>query len=321
MKKERILITGAGGQIGTELSTALRNVYSDCNVFVTDKSVEALRSIKDAGPYAVLDATDGNAVLEVIKANNITQVYHLAALLSATGEREPKYTWDTNMSGLLNILEVSCQEKISKIYWPSSIAAFGPTTPRNNTPQKTIIEPTTMYGISKFSGELLCQYYFKKHGLDIRSLRYPGLISWKTIPGGGTTDYAVEIFYEALKSKSYTCFLSANTYLPMMYMDDAIRGTIELMESPLEKILSRMAYNISAMSFSPEDVAKSIREYIPEFQIKYKPDYRQEIANSWPENIDDTEAREDWEWAHKFNLKDMTRCMLYHLTEKLGTIT
>ncbi len=315
MKKEKVLIIGAGGQIGVELALALRNVYGTDNVIASDIK-EAHPMLKDSGPYAVLNAMDAPATLALIKKEGITQVYLLAALLSATGEKDPKRAWDINMQSLLQLLDLGVQEKLSKIYWPSSIAVFGPTTPHNSTPQQTVIEPRTVYGISKYAGELWCQYYNQRWGLDVRSLRYPGLISWKSAPGGGTTDYAVEIYHEALKNKKYTCFLSEDTYLPMMYMDDAIRGTIELMEAPVEQMKTRMAYNLSAMSFSPKEIAAAIQKHIPEFTIDYAPDFRQQIADGWPKNIDDATAREHWNWKPEFDLDKMTADMLKNLGGK-----
>ncbi len=312
---DKILILGAGGQIGVELAMALRKAYGDDNVIATDLKDEPHPLLKDKGPYLKLDALDANALLDVVKKNGITQIYHLAALLSATGEKDPKRAWDINMRSLLDVLDIAVQEKLSKIYWPSSIAVFGPTTPREATPQQTIIEPRTVYGISKYAGELWCQYYNQRWGLDVRSLRYPGLISWKSAPGGGTTDYAVEIYHEALKNKHYTCFLKEDTYLPMMYMDDAIRGTIELMEAPMDNIKTRMSYNISAMSFSPKEIAETIKYHIPEFKIDYAPDFRQAIADGWPKSIDDRAARGDWGWQHEFGLDKMTHDMLTHLKE------
>ncbi len=314
MKKEKVLIVGAGGQIGVELALALRNVYGNDNVIATDIK-EAHPILRDSGPYAMLNAMDATAMLELIKKEGITQVYLLAAVLSATGEKDPKRAWDINMQSLLQLLDIAVQEKLTKIYWPSSIAVFGSTTPRNGTPQQTIVEPRTVYGVSKYAGELWCQYYNQRWGLDVRSLRYPGLISWKSAPGGGTTDYAVEIYHEALKHKKYTCFLSEHTYLPMMYMDDAIRGTIELMEAPQELIKSRMAYNLSAMSFSPAEIAVSIQKHIPEFTIDYAPDFRQQIADGWPASIDDSVAREHWNWKHEFDLDKMTAAMLHNLSK------
>jgi len=315
MKQDKVLIIGAGGQIGVELTLALREVYGSSNVVASDIR-EAHPLLKDSGPYVILNAMDHNAILETIKKEGITQVYLLAALLSATGEKDPKRAWEINMQSLLQLLEIGVQEKLARIYWPSSIAVFGPTTPHQDTPQKTIVEPRTVYGISKYAGELWCQYYNQRWGLDVRSLRYPGLISWKSEPGGGTTDYAVEIYHEALKSGHYTSFLSENTYLPMMYMDDAIRATIELMEAPVEKIKSRMSYNLSAMSFSPKEIAAAIQRHIPDFTIDYKPDFRQQIADGWPRSIDDSAARADWGWKHNFDLDKMTADMLLHLKEK-----
>ena len=312
MKKERILIMGACGQIGVELTLALRKLYGNENVIASDiKGAHPL--LEGTGPYEMLNAMDAVATLELVKKHGITQIYLLAALLSATGEKDPKRAWDINMQSLLQVLEMGVQEKLTKIYWPSSIAVFGPTTPRQETPQKTVVEPRTVYGISKYAGELWCQYYNQRWGLDVRSLRYPGLISWKSEPGGGTTDYAVEIYHEALKHGKYTSFLSEDTYLPMMYMDDAIRGTIELMEAPQDNIKSRMAYNLSAMSFSPKEIAAAIHKHIPSFEISYAPDFRQQIANGWPQSIDDSTARTDWGWKHEFDLEKMTADMLLHL--------
>lgn len=315
MKQEKVLIMGAGGQIGVELTMALRAVYGESNVIASDIR-EAHPLLAGKGPYVILNAMDANATLELVKKEGITQIYLLAALLSATGEKDPKRAWDINMQSLLQVLDIAVQEKLTKVYWPSSIAVFGSTTPKQDTPQKTIVEPRTVYGISKYAGELWCQYYNQRWGLDVRSIRYPGLISWKSEPGGGTTDYAVEIYHEALKHGKYTSFLSENTYLPMMYMDDAIRGTIELMEAPAEKIKSRMAYNLSAMSFSPKEIAASIQKHIPSFEISYAPDFRQQIADGWPQSIDDTAAREDWGWKHNFDLDKMTTDMLMHLKNK-----
>lgn len=315
MKQEKVLIMGAGGQIGVELTMALRGVYGESNVIASDIR-EAHPLLAGKGPYVILNAMDANATLELVKKEGITQIYLLAALLSATGEKDPKRAWDINMQSLLQVLDIAVQEKLTKVYWPSSIAVFGSTTPKQDTPQKTIVEPRTVYGISKYAGELWCQYYNQRWGLDVRSIRYPGLISWKSEPGGGTTDYAVEIYHEALKHGKYTSFLSENTYLPMMYMDDAIRGTIELMETPAEMIKSRMAYHLSAMSFSPKEIATSIQKHIPSFTIDYAPDFRQQIADGWPQSIDDSAARADWGWKHNFDLDKMTADMLMHLKDK-----
>ena len=309
--KKKILIMGACGQIGVELTLALRKIHGNENVIASDIRDEH-PLLSGTGPFAVLNSMDAVGISTLVKREGITDIYLLVALLSATGEKDPKLAWELNMESLRNILALGVKENL-KIFWPSSIAVFGPTTPRKNTPQKTIIEPTTMYGITKYSGELLCQYFNKRLGLDVRSIRYPGLISWKSDPGGGTTDYAIDIFHGALKNKKYTCFLSENTYLPMMYMDDAIRATIEMMEAPAEKIKHRTAYNLSAMSFSPKEIAEEIKKYIPDFQIDYNPDHRQAIAESWPESIDDKEAREDWGWKPKYDLAEMTAEMVKHL--------
>jgi nucleoside-diphosphate-sugar epimerase len=317
MRQDKILIMGAGGQIGVELTLALRKIFGESNVIASDiKAAHPL--LEGTGPYAMLNAMDATATLELIKKEGITQVYLLAALLSATGEQDPARAWDINMRSLLQVLDIGVQEKLAKIYWPSSIAVFGPTTPMQQTPQATIMEPRTVYGISKYAGELWCQYYNQRWGLDVRGIRYPGLISWKSAPGGGTTDYAVEIYYEALQRKTYKCFLSEETYLPMMYMDDAIRGTIELMEAPTEQMKTRMAYNLSGMSFCPRDIANAIQKHIPDFTISYEPDFRQQIADGWPKSIDDSTAREHWGWQPQYDLGTMTADMLKNLEVKLG---
>jgi nucleoside-diphosphate-sugar epimerase len=313
---EKILILGAGGQIGVELTLALRQLYGRNQVIASDIKEEHPLLKQDNGPFRQLDVMDFKEVAHVVQEEGITQIYLLAAILSATGETKPLWAWDINMQSLVNLLEISRENKVRKFYWPSSIAAFGPNTPKQNTPQHTIVEPTTVYGISKYAGELWCKYYHDRYGLDVRSLRYPGLISWKSAPGGGTTDYAIDIYIEALKHKKYTCFLAEDSYLPMMYMDDAIRATIELMEAPAAQIKNRMAYNLSAMSFSPKEIAASIQQHIPDFSIDYAPDYRQQIAASWPQSIDDSEARADWGWKHEFDLDKMTAEMLHHLSQK-----
>jgi nucleoside-diphosphate-sugar epimerase len=311
---EKILIVGACGQIGVELTLALRKLHGNDNVLATDLKDEH-PLLKGTGPFKNLDALDHEAMRALVKSEGITQIYLLAALLSATGEKNPKKAWDINMQSLIQVLDIGVEEKLNKIYWPSSIAVFGPTTPMEHTPQETVVEPRTVYGISKYAGELWCQYYHQRYGLDVRSLRYPGLISWKSEPGGGTTDYAVEIYHEALKHGKYTSFLSENTYLPMMFMDDAIRATIELMEAPADRIKTRMSYNVSAMSFSPKEIAESISYHIPEFKIDYAPDFRQAIADGWPKSIDDSAARQDWGWQQEFDLNRMTHEMLKNLKE------
>ncbi len=314
MKSDKILILGSCGQIGVELTLALRTQYGNDAVIATDiKEEHSL--LKGTGPFYQVDVMDIYAVLALVKKEQITQIYLLAALLSATGEKMPLKAWDINMTSLLQVLEMSVQEKIAKVYWPSSIAVFGSTTPKQATPQKTIVEPETVYGISKYAGENWCQYYAKRYGLDVRSIRYPGLISWKSLPGGGTTDYAVDIYLQALAQKKYTCFLSEHTYLPMMYMEDAIRATIELMEAPADRLSTRLAYNISAMSFSPKEIAASIQKHIPDFSIDYAPDFRQQIADGWPQSIDDRLAQEDWNWKAAFDLEKMTATMLENLSK------
>jgi len=312
MLKEKILVIGASGQIGVELTLALRKIYGNANVVASDLR-EQNPLLEGTGPYVSLDVMNKEMLHVQVIRQNFTQIYLLAAILSATGEKNPNLAWNLNMSGLLNVLDIAREEKIKKVYWPSSIAVFGPTSPKQNCPQQTIIEPSTVYGISKYAGEFWCHYYFQRFGVDVRSIRYPGLISYKSAPGGGTTDYAVEIFHEALEEKKYDCFLKEDTYLPMMYISDAIRGTIELMEAPAEKISIRTSYNLSGMSFSPKEIATSIKKYIPDFIISYKPDYRQAIADSWPQSIDDTVARNDWGWKNEYDLDKMTKEMLENL--------
>lgn len=312
MLKEKILVIGASGQIGVELTLALRKIYGNANVIASDMREEN-DLLKGTGPYVSMDVMNKEMLHVQVIRQNITQIYLLAAILSATGEKSPGLAWNLNMQGLLNVLDIAREEKLTKVYWPSSIAVFGPTSPKQNCPQKTVIEPTTVYGISKYAGEFWCNYFHNRFGVDVRSLRYPGLISYKSAPGGGTTDYAIEIFNEALEEKKYECFLKEDTYLPMMYMPDAIRATIELMEAPAEKITVRTSYNISGMSFSPKEIAAEIQKHIPEFVISYKPDYRQDIANSWPQSIDDSTARNDWGWNNEYDLTRMTDDMLKNL--------
>lgn len=312
MAKEKILVIGASGQIGVELTLALRKIYGNANVVASDLREEN-ELLKGTGPYVSLDVMNKEMLHVQVIRQNITQVYLLAAILSATGEKNPHLAWSLNMQSLLNVLDIAKEENLHKVYWPSSIAVFGPTSPKQNCPQQTIIEPTTVYGISKYAGEFWCNYYHHRYGVDVRSLRYPGLISYKSEPGGGTTDYAVEIFYKAKQEKKYECFLNEGTYLPMMYMPDAIRATIELMEADASKIKTRTSYNISAMSFSPKEIAAEIKKHIPGFSISYKPDYRQPIADSWPQSIDDAVARKDWSWKEEFSLETMTKDMLENL--------
>jgi nucleoside-diphosphate-sugar epimerase len=312
MAKEKILVIGASGQIGVELTLALRNIYGRANVVASDLREEN-ELLRGTGPYVSLDVMNKEMLHVQVIRQNITQIYLLAAILSATGEKNPNLAWNLNMQGLLNVLDIAREEKLTKVYWPSSIAVFGPTSPKKNCPQQTVIEPITVYGISKYAGEFWCNYYCRRFGVDVRSIRYPGLISYKSSPGGGTTDYAVEIFHEALSEKRYTSFLEADTYLPMMYMPDAIRATIELMEAPADRISVRTSYNVSSMSFSPAEIAAAIKMHIPEFRISYQPDYRQAIANSWPQSIDDSVARSDWNWKPEFDLEAMTRDMISNL--------
>ena len=312
MQKEKILVIGASGQIGVELTLALRKIYGNSSVVASDLREEN-ELLKGSGPYVSLDIMNKEMLHVQVIRQNITQIYLLAAILSATGEKNPNLAWNLNMQGLLNVLDIAKEEQLHKVYWPSSIAVFGPTSPKINCPQQTIIEPTTVYGISKYAGEFWCNYYHHRYGVDIRSIRYPGLISYKSAPGGGTTDYAIEIFQEALDEKKYECFLAKDTYLPMMYMPDAIRGTVELMEAPADKISVRTSYNLSSMSFSPEQLSEEIKNFIPDFNITYKPDYRQAIANSWPQSIDDSTARNDWGWTPEYDLKKMTADMIENL--------
>ena len=312
MVKEKILVIGASGQIGVELTLALRKIYGNANVIASDLR-EQNPLLNGTGPYVSMDVMNKEMLHVQVLRQGITQIYLLAAILSATGEKNPGLAWNLNMQGLLNVLDIAREEKLHKVYWPSSIAVFGPTSPKANCPQQTIIEPVTVYGISKYAGEFWCNYFHSRFGVDVRSLRYPGLISYKSAPGGGTTDYAVEIFHEALEEKKYECFLKEDTYLPMMYMPDAIRSTIELMESPADKISVRTSYNISGMSFSPKEIAAEIKKHIPDFSISYMPDYRQDIANSWPQSIDDSVASADWGWKTEYGLKEMVSDMLLNL--------
>ncbi len=314
MAKEKILVIGASGQIGVELTLALRKIYGNNNVIASDLREEN-PLLKGTGPYVSMDVMNKEMLHVQVIRQGITQIYLLAAILSATGEKNPNLAWHLNMQGLLNVLDIAREEKLSKVYWPSSIAVFGPTSPKMNCPQQTIIEPTTVYGISKYAGEFWCNYYFNRYGVDVRSLRYPGLISYKSAPGGGTTDYAIEIFHEALEEKKYQCFLNEDTYLPMMYMEDAIKATLQLMEAPASNITIRTSYNISGMSFSPKEISEEIKKHIPDFEMSYKSDYRQAIADSWPQSIDDSVARKDWGWQEDYNLEKMTREMFDNISK------
>lgn len=310
MSKDRILVIGANGQIGTVLTQALRNAYGMNNVVASDINTP-LRSV--IGTFEKLDVLDGERLRAVVRKYGITQIYHLAAILSAKGEQNPRQTWDINMNALWNVLEIARQEHIRKVYYPSTIAVFGTQTPKQDTPQFTPMHPTTMYGITKQAGEQLCEYYFRRFGLDVRSLRYPGIVSYESLPGGGTTDYAVDIYYKAVENKPFECFLQADTALPMMYMPDAVRATLELMEAPKDNIKLRYGYNVQGMTFTPAEIAAEIQKHVPAFQVTYNPDFRQAIADSWVCSLDDTEARQDWGWKPAFDLASMTTDMLHNL--------
>ena len=310
---DTILIIGACGQIGTELTQKLRDIYGKDNVIASDIR-EGSQELLNAGPFEILDAKDKSETLRLVKKYNVSQIYLMAAMLSATAEKFPGKAWDLNMTSLLNVLDLAKEKYIQQVYWPSSIASFGPTSPKVNTPQQTIMEPTTVYGISKLAGEHWCNYYHRTFGVDVRSIRYPGIISWKTKPGGGTTDYAVDIYFKAVEEKKYECFLSEKTRLPMMFMQDAVNATIQLMRADTTKIKTRTSYNLAAISFTPEEIATEIKMHIPEFEMTYKTDFRQAIADSWPQVIDDSKARSDWQWNHKFDLSLMTKEMLKNLS-------
>jgi nucleoside-diphosphate-sugar epimerase len=312
-----ILIIGANGQIGTELTHALVERHGRTAVVTSDLAPEG-RVI--GVHHEALDATEASALTGIVERHQVTQIYLLAAALSARGEQHPKWAWDLNMKGLLNVLELARTHKLDRVFWPSSIAAFGPSTPRDNTPQKAVMDPTTVYGISKLAGEGWCAWYHRTHGVDVRSLRYPGLISWKTAPGGGTTDYAVEIFHAALRERGYTSFLAQDTALPMMYMPDAIRATLELMEAPADTVRERQSYNLAGISFTPADIAQAIRRQVPGFAIDYAPDFRQAIADSWPRSIDDSAAQRDWHWRAQYDLDAMVTDMLVNLRCVLGQV-
>lgn len=314
---DKILVIGACGQLGSELTIALGDLFGNSNVIASDIS-EANEAIA-AFTFERLDIMNAGALNDVVDKHGITQIYHLAAILSAKGEENPKWAWNLNMTGLLNVLELAKEKQIKKVYWPSSIAVFGPTTPVDNTPQHTVMDPNTVYGISKQAGERWCEYYHEKYGVDVRSLRYPGLIGYKSLPGGGTTDYAVDIYHKALAGEPFNCFLDKGTYLPMMYMPDAIKATIDLMQAPAGQIKVRSSYNVAAISFDPEEIADAIKAQIPEFTISYKPDFRQAIADSWPNSIDDSEARKDWGWQPEYDLAKMTKDILTHLPELLDS--
>ncbi|MFH1588974.1 MAG: NAD-dependent epimerase/dehydratase family protein [archaeon] len=312
---KRILVTGCLGQIGSELVPALRKKFGSDNVVAVGHRTEPTDEFRNAGPFETADARNKDELRILIEKYNINTIYHLVGILSAVGEKKPDLAWDVNMNGLKNVLELCVEYKIDRLFWPSSIAAFGPTTPLDNTPQRTVLEPTTIYGATKVAGELLCQYYHIKYGLDVRSLRFPGIISWKTLPGGGTTDYAVAIYYDAVEKGSYECFVSESTVLPMMYMDDAVNATIQLMDVDPKKITIRTSYNLTAVSFSAKELAENVAKHIKGFTCTFKPDERQKIADSWPSSIDDSQARKDWGWRHKFDLDRISVDMIKNLTK------
>jgi nucleoside-diphosphate-sugar epimerase len=317
-QRDSVLVLGAAGQIGTDLVMRLRKDIGSDRVIASDvKQIGG--ELRESGPFVVADVLDFNTIARIIDQHQVKEVYLLAALLSATAEQKPKLAWKLNMEGLFNVLDIAKEKKGMKVFWPSSIAVFGPTTPRDQTPQHTVMEPTTIYGVSKQAGERWCEYYNHKFNVDVRSLRYPGLISYKSPPGGGTTDYAVDIYHQALEKGRYTCFLKPGTVLPMMYMPDAMDATINIMGADADKIRIRSSYNVGAISFDPEQIANEIKKHIPNFTIDYAPDFRQAIADSWPRSIDDSSARQDWGWGEKFNLASMTEDMLMHLREMKST--
>ena len=312
----KILITGCSGQIGTELTLELRKIYGNENVVASDIK-EAHPTVMESGPFEYLDVLDREAMRTIIRKYEIKGIFHMAAILSAVGENHPMLAWNVNMGGLINVLELGHEEKLERILCPSSIAAFGPETPVDNTPQETVLRPTTMYGITKVSGELLSNYYVQKYGMDVRGLRYPGIISNATLPGGGTTDYAVAIYYDAVKHGKYSCFVNADTKLPMMYMPDCLKATIDLFQADKNNLKRFVDYNVGSMSFDVTTLANSIKKYIPDFEIEYEPDYHQAIADSWPNSVDDSAAREEWGWEPSFDLDAMTRDMLAAIREKM----
>ena len=307
---ETILVIGSSGQIGTELVEELRNQFGTETVIASD--IREPQTPQD-GPFEVLNILDKEQLLTVIKKYNVKEVYLLAALLSATAEKNPEFAWELNMTSLFNVLNLAKDGTINKIFWPSSIAVFGPSTPRQNTPQYTIMEPSTVYGISKLAGERWCEYYSEKYDIDVRSIRYPGLIGYKSLPGGGTTDYAVDIFHQALSTGKYECFLNKNTSLPMMYMPDAIKATIQIMQAPKDSIKIRSSYNLAGISFNPQQIANEIKKYIKDFSISYQEDFRQNIANSWPQSINEEHSKNDWNWVSEYNLEKMCDDMIKNL--------
>lgn len=314
---KKILVIGAVGQIGSELTLEMRKIYGNDNVVASTRKTEPTQKIKESGPFEFFDVMNKARLGEVCDKYGIDHIVNMAAILSAVGEQNPMMAWDINMNGLINVLELAREKKMKQVLMPSSIAVFGPETPKVNTPQETILKPTTMYGVTKVAGELLCDYYVRRYGLDVRGLRYPGIISHETLPGGGTTDYAVAIYYDAIKYKKYTCFVKEDTKLPMMYMPDCLKATIDLFEADFSKLKHHSDFNVSGMSFAVNEMADEIRKHIPEFKIEYKPDFRQAIADSWPDSIDDSAARAEWGWKPAYNLASMTTDMLKQLEKKL----
>jgi len=320
---KKIMVTGAVGQIGSELTMALRKKYGNDSVLATGHKTQPKPELRDSGPFEFIDVTKRETIEEVVRKYKIDTIYHMSAILSAAGEKNPHLAWDVNINGTYNVLEVAREHEMVRVFVPSSIAVFGPETPRDNTPQETILRPKTMYGVTKVAGELLCEYYVKRFDLDVRGCRYPGIISYETLPGGGTTDYAVAIFFEAVKNKKYTCFLREDTMLPMMYMPDCLKATMDLMEADFSRLKHHTDFNVTGMSFTPRELAAEIKKHIPEFTCEYKPDFRQEIADSWPNSIDDSAAREEWGWKPNYDLQSMTKDMLEvlfkrHAEGKLG---
>jgi len=313
---KKILVIGASGQIGSDLTVELRNRFGADNVVASDIK-SATDEVMEGGPFEIVDVMKKERIAEVLETYQITEIYHLAAILSGNAEKNPKWAWDINMESLFNVLDLGREKGIKKIFWPSSMGAFGPTTPAVETPQLTIMEPTTVYGISKLAGERWCEYYHNKYGMDIRSLRYPGLISYKAEAGGGTTDYAVEIFYDAIKSGKYECFLSEDIALPMMYMDDAVKATIDLMETDAKNVKVRSSYNLGGISFTAAELTEELRKYVPELEVTYKPDFRQEIAESWPRSISDEQAQKDWGWKDEYDLEKMVKVMYENIKKKI----
>lgn len=318
VRDERIMVIGALGQVGTDLTPALRSRHGAENVLAVGRRTVPTDDFRNAGPFEFADATDKAALRALLQTYKINTIYHLAAIMSATGEQDPDLAWRANMASLRNVLDLGVELGLDRIFWPSSIAVFGPTTPRRNTPQTTVLEPTTMYGVTKVAGELLCNYYFIKHGLDVRSVRYPGLVTYKTFSGGGTSDYSIEIFIGALKNRHYTCFVSAETTMPMMYMDDAIRATIELMNADADRLTVRTSYNVAAESFTAGELAREVARRVDGFTSEFVPDYRQAIADSWPDTVDDSVARRDWDWAPRYDLTSLSQIMLKGMGSKLG---